>query len=254
MAGTFQGKVALVTGAGLGLGKASALAFAREGARVVVADIDADNGQQTADMIKKAGGEALFIKTDVSRAADVEAMVKKTVETYGGLDCAHNNVGIEEIPEPLTEGTEENFHRIVDVDLKGIWLCLKYEIKYMEKHGGGSIVNTSSIAGLIGAPLQAIYTACKYGVNGLTRSAAGDYAKAGIRINSICPAGMKGTGFYNRMLAAQPGMAEAVTEIVPLGRDAEPEEVAEAVLWLCSDAASYVTGITMPVDGGFTIT
>jgi NAD(P)-dependent dehydrogenase (short-subunit alcohol dehydrogenase family) len=254
MAGTFQGKVALVTGAGLGLGKASALAFAREGARVVVADIDADNGQQTADMIKKAGGEALFIKTDVSRAADVEAMVKKTVETYGGLDCAHNNVGIEEIPEPLTEGTEENFHRIVDVDLKGIWLCLKYEIKYMEKHGGGSIVNTSSIAGLIGAPLQAIYTACKYGVNGLTRSAAGDYAKAGIRINSICPAGMKGTGFYNRMLAAQPGMAEAVTEIVPLGRDAESEEVAEAVLWLCSDAASYVTGITMPVDGGFTIT
>jgi NAD(P)-dependent dehydrogenase (short-subunit alcohol dehydrogenase family) len=254
MAGTFQGKVALVTGAGLGLGKASALAFAREGARVVVADIDADNGQQTVDMIKKAGGEALFIKTDVSRAADVEAMVKKTVETYGGLDCAHNNVGIEEIPEPLTEGTEENFHRIVDVDLKGIWLCLKYEIKYMEKHGGGSIVNTSSIAGLIGAPLQAIYTACKYGVNGLTRSAAGDYAKAGIRINSICPAGMKGTGFYNRMLAAQPGMAEAVTEIVPLGRDAESEEVAEAVLWLCSDAASYVTGITMPVDGGFTIT
>jgi len=254
MAGTFQGKVALVTGAGLGLGKASALAFAREGARVVVADIDAKNGQQTVDMIKKSGGEALFIKTDVSQAADVEAMVKKTVETYGGLDCAHNNVGIEEIPEPLTEGTEENFYRIVDVDLKGIWLCLKYEIIFMEKHGGGSIVNTSSIAGLIGAPLQAIYTACKYGVNGLTRSAAGDYAKAGIRVNSICPAGMKGTGFYNRMLAAQPGMAEAVKEIVPLGRDAEPEEVAEAVLWLCSDAASYVTGITMPVDGGFTIT
>jgi NAD(P)-dependent dehydrogenase (short-subunit alcohol dehydrogenase family) len=254
MAGTLQDKVALVTGAGMGLGRASALAFAREGARVVVADIDVENGQKTVAMIKKAGGEAAFVKTDVSKEKDVEAMVAKAVAAYGGLDCAHNNVGIEELPEPLTEGTEETFDRLVSIDLKGIWLCLKHEIRYMEKHGGGAIVNTSSIAGLIGAPLQAIYTACKYGVNGLTRSAAQDYAKAGIRVNAVCPAGMAGTGFYNRMLAVQPGMAEAVIEMVPLGRDGKPEEVAEAAVWLCSDRASYITGITMPVDGGFTIT
>ena len=254
MAGTLQGKVALVTGAGMGLGRASALAFAREGARVVVADIDITNGQKTVDMIKKAGGEAVFAKTDVSNEKDVEAMVKKAIDTYGGLNCAHNNVGVEELPEPLTEGTEETFDRLTAIDLKGIWLCLKHEIKYMEKHGGGSIVNTSSIAGLIGAPLQAIYTACKWGVNGLTLSAAGDYGKAGIRVNAVCPAGMAGTGFYNRMLAVQPGMAEAVKEMMPLGRDADPKEVAEAVVWLCSDKASYITGIAMPVDGGFTIT
>ncbi len=254
MAGILRDKVALVTGAGMGLGRASALAFIREGAKVVAADIDAENGQQTVDMIKQAGGEAIFVRADVSEAKDVEAMVNKAVSTYGGLDCAHNNVGIEELPEPFTEGTEEMWDRIVAIDLKGIWLCLKYEIKYMEKHGGGSIVNTSSIAGLIGAPLQAIYTACKWGVNGLTLSAAGDYGKAGIRVNAVCPAGMAGTGFYNRMLAVQPGMTEAVKEMMPLGRDAQPEEVAEAVVWLCSERASYVTGITMPVDGGFTIT
>ncbi len=254
MAGILQGKVAIITGAGMGLGQASALAFAREGAKVVAADIDSENGQKTVDMVKKTGGEAIFVKTDVSKEKDVEALVKKTVDTYGGLDCAHNNVGVEELPEPFTEGTEETFDRLVAIDLKGIWLCLKHEIRYMEKHGGGAIVNTSSIAGLIGAPLQGIYTACKWGVNGLTLSAAGDYGKAGIRVNAVCPAGMAGTGFYNRMLAVQPGMAEAVKEMMPLGRDAQPAEVAEAAVWLCSEKASYITGITMPVDGGFTIT
>jgi NAD(P)-dependent dehydrogenase (short-subunit alcohol dehydrogenase family) len=251
MAGILQGKVVIVTGAGMGLGQMASLAFAREGAKVVVADIDEKNGQKTAEMVKKAGGEAIFVKTDVSREADVEALVAKTVATYHRLDCAHNNVGIEELPHPLTEGTEALFQRLVDVNLKGIWLCLKHEIKYMEEHGGGAIVNTSSIAGLIGAPGQAIYSACKWGVNGLTKSAAKDYAKKGIRVNSVCPAGMKGTGFYNRMLEAQPGMAEAVVNIVPLGRDGRPEEIAEAVVFLCSDKASYITGINMPIEGGF---
>jgi NAD(P)-dependent dehydrogenase (short-subunit alcohol dehydrogenase family) len=252
MAGILPGKVALVTGAGMGLGRASAIEFAREGAKVAVADIDVENGQKTVDMIKKSGSEAVFIKADVSKAGQVEAMINKTVETFGGLDCAHNNVGIEELPTPFIEGTEENWDRIVAIDLKGIWLCMKYELIYMVEHGGGSIVNSSSIAGLIGGPGQPMYTACKHGVNGLTRSAAVDYGRSGIRVNAVCPAGMRGTGFFNRMLAVQPGMAEAVKEMVPLGRDSAPEEVAEAVVWLSSDRASYVNGCIMAVDGGFT--
>jgi NAD(P)-dependent dehydrogenase (short-subunit alcohol dehydrogenase family) len=253
MTGTFQGKVALVTGSGLGLGRASALAFAREGAKVVVADIDAENGQQTVQMIKKAGGEALFVKTDVSKAAEVEALVSKAVETYGRLDCAHNNVGIEELPTPFIEGAEEQWDYLMAVDLKSVWLCLKYEISYMVKHGGGAIVNTSSIAGLTGSPGIAMYTAAKHGVIGLTRATAVEYGRAGIRVNAVCPAGMRGTGMYKRIAAAVPELPEKIAETVPLGRDAEPAEVAEAVVWLCSDAASYVTGHPMSVDGGFVV-
>ena len=252
MAGMFRGKVALVTGAGLGLGKAAALAFAGEGAKVVVADIDAKNGQKTVQLIDKAGGDAIFIKTDVAKAADVEAMVVKTVETYKRLDFAHNNVGIEELPTPFTEGTEEQWNRIMDIDLKSVWLCMKYEISYMVKHGGGAIVNTSSIAGLTAAPGLPMYTAAKHGVIGLTRVGAVEFAKKGIRVNTICPAGMRGTGFYNRVAAFDPSIPPKIAELVPLGRDSAPEEIAEAIIWLCSDKASYVTGCVMSVDGGFT--
>ena len=253
MAGMFKGKVALVTGAGLGLGKAAALAFAREGAKVAVADIDVKNGQKTVQMIKKAGGEAIFIKTDVTKAADVEAMVKETVKTYKELDYAHNNVGIEELPTPFTDGTEEQWYRIMDVDLKSVWLCMKYEIRYMVKHGGGAIVNTSSIAGLTGAPGLPMYTAAKHGVIGLTRVGAVEFAKKSIRVNTICPAGMRGTGFFNRVAAFDPSLPPKIAEMVPLGRDSAPEEIAEAVIWLCSDKASYITGCVMSVDGGFTV-
>jgi NAD(P)-dependent dehydrogenase (short-subunit alcohol dehydrogenase family) len=253
MAETFKGKVALVTGAGSGLGKATALTFVREGAKVIVADIDAKGGKETVEVIKKANGEAIFVKVDVVKEAEVEALVNKAVETYGRLDCAHNNVGIEELPTPFVERTEEQWDRILGVDLKSVFLCLKHEIKYMVNHGGGAIVNTSSIAGLTGAPGIAAYVASKHGVVGLTRAVGAEFGKAGIRVNCVCPAGMRGTAMYNRFGAACPQMADMVKETNPMGRDGEPEEVAEAVVWLCSDAASYVNGHAMSIDGGFAV-
>jgi len=253
MAATFQGKVVLVTGAAAGLGRVSALAFAREGAKVVVADIDAEGGQQTVQMIKKAGGEAIFVKADVTKEAEVKAMVEKAVETYGRLDCAHNNVGVEELLTPLTECTEEQWDFILNANLKSVWLCMKYEIPYMVKQGSGAIVNMSSSVGLNSAPQLPSYCSAKHGVNGLTKSAALEFARAGIRVNSICPGGMRGTPMYNRITASIPELVTKAAEIVPLGRDAEPEEVANAVLWLCSDAASMITGLPLSVDGGLVL-
>jgi len=249
MAGQFDGKVALVTGAGSGIGQASAMAFAREGAKVVVADIVVEGGEGTVRMIKKAGGEAIFVKVDVSQAAAVEAMVNKTVENYGRLDYAHNNAGIEGAMSSIVDCTEETWDNTININLKGVWLCMKYEIPQMLKQGGGAIVNTASIAGLVGSAGLPAYVASKHGVNGLTKAAALEYSKEGIRVNSVCPGAIR-TPMIERILEETPEMGDMLNSLHPIGRLGEPEEIAKTVVWLCSDAASFVTGLPMAVDGG----
>ena len=249
MAGQLDGKVALVTGGGSGIGRATCLAMAREGAQVMVADIVVEGGHETVSLVKNAGGEATFIRADVSQASEVEAMVKQTTETYGRLDCAFNNAGIEGPVCSTVEYTEEDFDRVVAIDLTGVWLCMKYEIPAMLQHGGGAIVNTASVAGLVGFQGISAYVASKHGVNGLTKTAALEYAKAGIRVNAVCP-GVIETPMVKRAFEKSPGMEEGVAAVEPVGRLGQPQEVAEAVVWLCSDAASFVTGLPMAVDGG----
>ena len=251
MAGRLEENVALVTGGGSGIGRASAMAFAREGARVVIVDVAVAEGKETVKMIEKAGGEAIFVKADVTSASEVEGSINKTIRTFGRLNCAFNNAGGGGEMATTAECTKENWDYVINVHLTGVWLCMKYEILEMLKRGGGAIVNTASIAGLLGLPNASEYIAAKHGVVGLTKAAAAEYVRKGIRINAICPAGMRGTGMYRRLLATEPEFVAKMAEDIPLGRDAEPEEVAEAVMWLCSDAASYVVGIAMSVDGGF---
>jgi len=252
MTDTFKGKVVLVTGAGAGLGKCSALAFARRGAKVVIDDIDVKSGEAVAKIINDSGGEAIFVEADVTREKDVEKLVNKTIEKFGRIDCAHNNVGMGD-RSPLTESTEDLWETVMNANLKSIWLCMKYEIPYMLKQGSGAIVNTSSVAGLIGSPGGSLYAAGKWGVLGLTKSAALEFAPNGIRVNSVSPFGMVGTPMHDRMLESEPEFVAAATKESPTGREANPEEVAEAVVWLCSDAASYVIGHNLVVDGGFTV-
>lgn len=249
MAGQFDGKVALVTGGGSGIGRAGALAFAREGAKVVVADVVVEGGQETAEMIKQDGGEATFVKTDVSKAAEVEALVNKAVGTYGRLDYAFNNAGILGEMCPVADCTEENFDRVISVNLKGVWLSMKYEIPQMIKQGGGAIVNTSSVAGVSGGPGIPAYAASKHGVAGLTKTAALEYAQAGIRVNAVCPGGIR-TPMVDLYTHGDPEAEAQMAAMHPLGRMGEPEEIANAVVWLCSDAASFVTGHPMVIDGG----
>ena len=249
MAGRVAGKVALVTGGGSGIGRATAQIFAREGAKVVVADVVVEGGEETVRLIKAAGGEAIFVKTDVSQPADVEAMVKKAADAYGRLDCAFNNAGIEGVVQPTVEYGEAHWDRVLAINLKGVWLCMKYEIPQMLKHGSGAIVNTASVAGLVGLPGFSAYVAAKHGVNGLTKTAALEYAKAGIRVNAVCPGAIR-TPMFERGVRDNPGMEEQVLTMEPIGRMAAPTEVGEAVVWLCSDAASFVTGLPMAVDGG----
>lgn len=250
MAGRLEGKVILVTGGGSGIGRATALASAREGARVVVADVGVDGGEQTAAMINAAQGEAMFVKTDVTQAAEVEALVATAVSTYGRLDCAHNNAGIEGVFATTGDYPEDDWDRVLSINLKGVWLCMKYEIPRMLAQGGGAIVNTASLAGLVGAKRMPAYVASKHGVAGLTKTAALEYAKSGIRVNAVCP-GIIHTPMVERaFLSRRPDIEALLAQSEPLGRLGRPEEVAEAVLWLCSDAASFVTGHTLTVDGG----
>jgi NAD(P)-dependent dehydrogenase (short-subunit alcohol dehydrogenase family) len=253
MTESFEGKVVVVTGAAQGLGRASALAFAKHGAKVVVDDVDVEHGQKTVQDIEKAGGEALFVKADVTREPEVEALINTTVRTFGRLDCAHNNVAIGD-KCPLIEGTEEQWDRMINTNLKSVWLCLKYELLHMIKHGGGAIVNTSSVVGVVGSVQgSSFYSATKWGVIGLTKSAALEYAGYNVRVNTISPFLMEGTVLYSRMLAANPGFIETARSEAPLGREATAREVAEAVVWLCSDSAAYITGHNLVIDGGFTV-
>ncbi len=249
MAGHVDGKIALVTGAGSGIGRATALVFAREGAKVVVADVVVDGGEETVRLIKAAGGEAVFVKADMAKAAEVEAMVQKAVATYGRLDCAHNNAGIEGATGRTADYREEDWNRVISINLTGVWLCMKYEISQMLKQGGGAIVNTASDAGLLGVPQMPAYVASKHGVVGLTKTAALEYAKSGIRVNAVCPGVIK-TPMVERITSQRAGRAERMAAAEPVGRMGKPEEIAEAVVWLCSEAASFVTGLPMPVDGG----
>lgn len=246
-----DGKAVLVTGAGSGIGRQSALALARYGARVAVADVVVAGGNETVEMIRGAGGEAFFVEADVSVAGSVEAMVATVVDRFGRIDAAHNNAGIEGAQAPTADCTEENWDRVLGINLKGIWLSMKAEIPRMIAGGGGSIVNTASIAGLVGFQGLTAYSASKFGVVGITKVAALEYATAGIRVNAVCP-GVIRTPMIDRLVAATPEMAAGLTAATPLGRLGEPEEIAEAVAWLCSDRASYVTGAALPVDGAFT--
>ncbi|WP_309732431.1 SDR family oxidoreductase [Chamaesiphon sp. OTE_75_metabat_556] len=247
-----KNKVALVTGGTSGIGKATALAFGAAGAKVVFSGRREAEGEATATLIRDAGAECLFVRSDVSIEADVQALVEKTIATYGRLDCAFNNAGIEPPTKPLHEQSIEDFDKVMSINVRGLFLCMKYEIQQMLSQGSGAIVNTSSVGGLFGFPSFAPYVASKHAVMGLTRSAALDYAKQGIRINAVNPGPIE-TEMNDRILEKMGATVDIFDSIVPMGRMGQAEEIAQAVVFLCSDAASYITGQPLVVDGGATV-
>jgi len=251
MSMTFSGQVALVTGAANGIGRATAQAFAAQGLKVVVADLDAVGGEGTVALIREAGGEALFVPCNVTQEADVQSLMARTIEAYGRLDYAFNNAGIEIEKGRLAEGSMDEFDAIMGVNVKGVWLCMKYQLPLLLAQGGGAIVNTASVAGLGAAPKMSIYAASKHAVIGLTKSAAIEYAKKKIRVNAVCPAVID-TDMFRRAYEADPKKAEFAAAMHPVGRIGKVEEIASAVLYLCSDGAAFTTGHALAVDGGAT--
>jgi NAD(P)-dependent dehydrogenase (short-subunit alcohol dehydrogenase family) len=248
----FVGKVAFVTGAGSGIGRATAIAFAAEGADVVLADVDAAGNEETARLLAEHGGRVLAAKCDVTSSSDIQAVIKQTIQELGRLDIAFNNAGIEQPPAALVDITEDQWSRLLDVDLRSAFLCMKYEIPAMLEHGGGSIVNTSSGAGVMGIRGQAAYVAAKHGLIGLTKSAALDYASQGVRVNAICP-GIIETPMMDRFSGGTTEGRARVVSQEPVGRMGSPEEIASAVLWLSSDLAAFATGHALVMDGGQTV-
>jgi NAD(P)-dependent dehydrogenase (short-subunit alcohol dehydrogenase family) len=248
-----SGKVAIITGAGSGIGQASALEFSTEGAKVVVADYAPQGGRETVEQIRKAGGDAIFVETDVSKAADVEQMIRTTLETYSRIDVLFNNAAVT-IPASVVDASEEVWDKTMDIDLKGVFLPSKYAIPHMIEGGGGSVINTASMCGLVASPNQAPYSAAKGGVIALTRQMAIDYALHGIRVNGIAPSEVRTPmflGFINQTPDPEATMQRLMARI-PMGRVAEPRELARVAVFLASDDSSYITGVTLPVDGGLT--
>ena len=255
MTGILHEKIALVTGGGSGIGRATCIALANEGASIAIADINSKNGTATLNHLTDMGVKALYIESDMSSANSVKEMINITIQKLGRLDCAVNNAGIQGELALTSECSEENWDRIMSINLTGVWLCMKHELTHMLKHESGTIVNVASNFGLVGSPNMPAYSASKHGVLGLTKTAALEYAQDGIRINAVCP-GPVNTPLVDTLLEEQPGQAdiimESITQRLPMKRLGKPEEIGVAIAWLCSDQSSFATGMVMPIDGGFT--
>lgn len=249
-----SGKTALITGAAAGIGRATALKFASEGAKVMVSDVNISGMKETVNLIEKSGGTAQSIAADVTKSKEVKDMISQTIKSFGALDCAVNNAGIEGFIKPFTDNPEANFDKIIAVNIKGVFLCMQEELAYMKDHGGGTIVNLSSIAGLIGFPGLSAYVASKHAVNGLTKNGALEFAKDNIRVNSVCPGGIDTRmldSLADQSTGGEQSSSEMMAPLHPMGRIGTPEEVAELIVWLSCPRASFVTGAHIPVDGGF---